>query len=214
MRIKKLGHSCLVIIENDKKILIDPGKYSTLQNEEMNIDIILITHEHSDHFHFESIKTLLGNNPSAKIFTNASVGAILEKEGILSSTIEDGQEITINDRLLIKGVGELHQKVHEVFPTVKDVGFLINHKFFYPGDAFHNPNEAVEIVAFPVVGSWLKISEVVGWLKELKPKIVIPVHDAIINEHGQKGFLGGYQKILTNLGIELKILEIGKEYEF
>jgi uncharacterized protein with NAD-binding domain and iron-sulfur cluster len=71
-----------------------------------------------------------------------------------------------------------------------------------------------EVVAFPVAGSWLKVSETIDWLKELKPKTVIPVHDGILNENGLKAFLGNYQKILTDLGIELKILELGKEEEF
>lgn len=214
MKIKKLGHCCLIIEEQGRRIMIDPGKYSTLQNDEKNIDFILITHQHSDHVHVESLKTVLSNNPNVKIITNVSVGGILEKEGIACTPIQDGQNIELDNKLSIKGVGKLHKQVHPNIPQVEDVGFMLNDKFFYPGDALHTPNERAEIVAFPVAGSWIKVGEVIDWLKELKPKTVIPVHDGILNEYGLKAFLGNYQKIFTELGIELKILEIGKEEEF
>jgi len=209
MKITKLGHSCLVLNINGVKIIIDPGKYSLPQVEEKNVNIILITHEHTDHFHLESVQAIIKNNPLAEIITNASVGKILEKENIKYSIVKNGQKITSNN-ILIAGIGELHKQVYLSIPQVEDVGFLINKTFFYPGDALHKLDGEVDVVAFPVAGSWLKVSEVVDWLKELKPKVAIPVHDAILNENGKKAFLGNYQKLLANL----KILELGKEEEF
>ena len=61
MKIKKLGHCCLVIETNGKRIMTDPGSFTDKQTEEQNIDLILITHEHSDHFHIESLKKVLIN---------------------------------------------------------------------------------------------------------------------------------------------------------
>ena len=49
MKITKFGHSCLLVEENGVRILFDPGSYSTAQNDVKNIDVVLITHEHSDH---------------------------------------------------------------------------------------------------------------------------------------------------------------------
>lgn len=189
MKIKKLGHCCLVIGENGKRIMIDPGKYTIpLQNEEKNIDYIFITHEHTDHIHVDSLKVILKNNPNIEVITNASVGEILEKEDIKYSLIKEGQEKTIGDNILICGVGKLHKEVYEGISQVENVGFTINNKFFYPGDALENPKKQMEIIAFPVVGSWLKLSEAIDWLKELKPKIAFPVHDGILNEYGKKAF--------------------------
>lgn len=50
MKITKFGHCCLLIEENGVRILTDPGTYSTQQSEVKNIDFVLITHEHADHF--------------------------------------------------------------------------------------------------------------------------------------------------------------------
>ena len=41
MKIKKLGHCCLVIETNGKKIMTDPGSYTVgEQTKEKNIDVI------------------------------------------------------------------------------------------------------------------------------------------------------------------------------
>jgi len=91
MRIIKFGHCCLLIEENGVRILIDPGMFSTGQNNVMNIDLILITHSDMDHLNMDSLKTVLKNNPHAKIITNNGVGELLNKEGISFGIIEDGQ---------------------------------------------------------------------------------------------------------------------------
>jgi L-ascorbate metabolism protein UlaG (beta-lactamase superfamily) len=98
MKIKKLGHCCLVIETKGTRIMTDPGSYSTLQDEEKNIDIILITHEHPDHLHIESIKKVLENNPTVQIVTNTSVGKLLDPESILYTVIDDGKNITLEVR--------------------------------------------------------------------------------------------------------------------
>jgi len=91
MKITKLGHCCLIIEENGVKILTDPGTYTTEQNNVKDVDIVLITHEHQDHFHLESVKTILANNPKAKIITNNAVGGLLKEAGINCELLEDGQ---------------------------------------------------------------------------------------------------------------------------
>ena len=111
MKITKFGHCCLLIEENGVRILTDPGTYSTQQNEVKNIDFVLITHEHSDHFHIDSLKALLKNNPQAKIVTNKSVGALLEKDGIAFSVVENGQNSDANG-VLIEGFGNDHALMH------------------------------------------------------------------------------------------------------
>ncbi|MEK6878040.1 MAG: MBL fold metallo-hydrolase [Nanoarchaeota archaeon] len=59
MNITKYGHCCLLIDINGVRILTDPGNYSTMQDTAENVDFILITHEHSDHLHIDSVKTIL-----------------------------------------------------------------------------------------------------------------------------------------------------------
>src|SRR3989344_3461192 len=90
MKIRKLVHCCLVIEEGGKRIMTDPGSYTAEEHtKEKNIDIILITHEHGDHLHVESLKRILQNNPNALIITNSAVGKILDAEGIRYQVLEN-----------------------------------------------------------------------------------------------------------------------------
>ncbi|KKU76691.1 MAG: hypothetical protein UY03_C0028G0012 [Parcubacteria group bacterium GW2011_GWA2_47_64] len=173
MNITKLGHCCMVIEEAGVRIMTDPGAYSTLQDEARNIDYIFITHEHQDHFHLESLKVVLKNNPKAKIVTN-------------------------------RGVGKLGQ--------VQNTGYFIANRFFYPGDAFYNPGKPVEILALPVAGPWLKISEVIDYAKLLKPKICFPVHDGMLKYLGPTR--GVTTKYLSESGIEFRDAIEGAVFSF
>ena len=89
MKIKKVGHCCLFIQTGKINILTDPGVYSVAQNEIKNIDVVLITHEHADHFHVNSLREVLVNNPEARVITNSAVGKILEAENISFEVLDD-----------------------------------------------------------------------------------------------------------------------------
>jgi len=181
MKITKLGHCCLVIEQDGVRIMTDPGAFSDLQNREKGIDLILITHEHQDHFHLESLKTVLKNNPKARIITNRAVGALLKKEGIAHELLEDKQNKTVSG-VLLEGFGDKHATIYREFGQVQNTGYFIANRFFYPGDAFYNPRKPVEILALPVAGPWMKISEAVDYALEIKPKVCFPVHDGMLNQ--------------------------------
>jgi L-ascorbate metabolism protein UlaG (beta-lactamase superfamily) len=213
MKIKKLGHCCLVIEEVGKRILTDPGSYSTLQNEVKNIDIILITHEHQDHLHVESLKTVLQNNPSAIVVTNKSVGVLLDKEGIKYQILEHGGKETVDD-ILLEGFGQLHEEIYGTFGRVENTGYFIADKLFYPGDAFTNPNKKIDILALPVAGPWMKIKTAIDYANELKPRVCFPVHDGMIIKDRPGPIYMLPQKFLTENNIEFVPMNEGDEREF
>ncbi len=179
MKITKLGHCCLLIEHKNKRILTDPGSYSDAQNEVVNIDLILITHEHPDHLHIESLEIVLKNNPSAKIITNKSVGKILSEKNINFDILEDKQT-TIFELIKFEGFGTEHEEIYQQLGKVENTGYFIDDKLFYPGDAFTNPNKEVEILAFPIVAPWTTFKTAIQYVLEIKPKIAFPVHDGMI----------------------------------
>lgn len=214
MKITKFGHCCLLIEEKGVKILTDPGIYSTQQNEVKNIDFVLITHEHNDHFHIDSLKAILKNNPPLEIITNKSVGAFLEKENIAFNIVEDGQNFDANG-VLIEGFGKEHALIHSSIPIIQNTGYFIANRLFYPGDAFNNPKKQVEILALPVAAPWMKSSEAIDYTFQIKPKICFPVHDGILNLNPPGSpFLRVASKIIESKNIKFVILEKNKEYEF
>jgi L-ascorbate metabolism protein UlaG (beta-lactamase superfamily) len=212
MKITKLGHCCLIIEIKGKRFLTDPGVYTTAQNEAKNIDYVVISHEHTDHLHVESVKNLLKNNPHAQIITNSSVGKILEQENIKYTKVEDGESVKVGE-VEISGHGLKHALIFKDYEQVENTGYFFDNKLFYPGDAFHKPNQPVDILAFPVSGPWCNINDAMNYVLDVKPKKAFGVHDGnLIRPQGitqRLPFL-----FLPKHGIEFIALELGKEYDF
>lgn len=212
MKIKKLGHCCLILEVNGKRIMTDPSNfdYGGDSVSERNIDLILITHEHGDHLHIDTLKQILQNNPNAKVISNTSVGKLLEETDISFTKVEDGESYDF-EGILIKGFGDKHAQIYEDYGQVQNTGYMID-KLFYPGDAFTNPNTEVDILAIPVIAPWLKIKDPIDYAKELKPRVCFPVHDGILKPFAR--FVYGIpEHFLSKVGINFKVLEIGKEEE-
>lgn len=201
----------MLIEEGGIRFLIDPGVFSTQQNNLKNIDFVLITHEHADHFHIDSVKSILKNNPSVKIITNSSVGDLLSAEKIVFNVVENDQNFDAGG-ISIEGFGEKHALMHKTLVPVQNTGFFVAKKLFFPGDAFTNIDREVDILALPVAGPWMKLSEVIDYALELKLKSCFPVHDGILKSPGVSHLLP--KKILEENGIKFNILEIDTEYDF
>ncbi len=211
MKITKIGHCCLLVEVNGLRILTDPGTYNSSVDDLENIDLILITHEHSDHLHIDSVKALLANNPNVKIITNSSVGRILDKEGIEYDVVTH-QQSTLVDKVEISGFGEDHADVYPSLTLAENTGYLINQELFYPGDAFTDPEKPVRILALPVAGPWMKISEAIDYAKKLSPEHAFPVHDGMLKHLGPVHALP--QKELGEAGIDFRPMSEGDTQEF
>jgi len=213
MKITKFGHCCLLIEEKELRILTDPGSFTIEQNTIKNIDVVIITHEHQDHFHIGSLKNILKNNKNVKIITNIGVGKLLDKENIKYELVEDQQHAKIGN-VFIEGYGTKHAEMHSSIPPSGNTGYFIDNRLFYPGDAFTNPGKNVEILALPVAGPWMKISEAMDYAIELRPKICFPVHDAVLAQ-GMQGFAGMLAKnILEPKRIDFVQMNAGDTKEF
>ncbi len=211
MNITKIGHCCFYIKENGVGILTDPGMFSTDQNNRTDINIILITHEHADHFHIESVQEILKNNRNATVVTNSAVAALLKEQGISYEIIEDGQSKTIQG-IEIAGYGKDHAIIYKTIPVVMNTAYLIANKFFMPGDAFVEPHVPIEILGMPIAGPWMKISESIDWALTMKPKICIPIHDAILTS--RQWMYATPKKVLGDAGIQFDAIEPGQSIEY
>lgn len=213
MTIKKLGHCCLLIKTNNLTILTDPGNFSVAQNTLTGIDIVLITHEHADHLHTDSLKEVLKNNPQALVITNTGVGKKLDETGAPYEIVE-GRAQTEIQGVMIEAFDGKHEEIFEEIGQVQNTGYFIDNKLFYPGDSFHNPEKPVDILALPVAGPWCKISGAIRYALAVKPKKVFPVHDGML----QKDRIGSShkvpEKVLAEHGIEFVIMNEGDERGF
>ncbi len=205
MHIKKLSQCCLVIDIEKTRILLDPGSYSIEQHDKItHADIVLITHEHADHFHIESLKSLIKRAPDVTIITNDAVGEILAKEGIEHRIMKHGDKIDAKG-IHIEAYGKEHAIFHSSLPATSNIGFFIQNKLFFPGDAFTDPEKPIDVLALPVAGPWMKISEAIDYALQVKPRLAFPVHDA--NRGASQHIIP--EKILGKNGIEFIKLEDG-----
>lgn len=211
MKITKLGHCCLLIESKGVRFLTDPGNYTTAQNTQKGIHYVVISHEHTDHLHVDSVKTILANNPDAQIICNAGVGAILAKENIPFIKVSDGESHDCGG-VNVSAHGTAHEIIYKTYEQVENTGYMFDSKLFYPGDAFHKPDMPVDILAFPVTGPWCTIARAVDYALTVKPRVAFPVHDGnLVRQNGITVRLPGIE--LPKAGISFVALELGKETE-
>lgn len=204
MTITKYLHSCLLIEEDNKTILLDPGQYTyeakVLDLGKLNkLDYLIITHEHFDHFFLPFVKEFVAKFPQVKIISNQSVVDLLQKENIHAS-------YTGNDFVQTEEVP--HEKLFDKAPP-PNVKFTLFSKLTHPGDSFHF-DTTTDILAMPIQAPWGSLVQAVEKIMELKPKVVIPIHDWHWKDDVRKGFYERLTEYFKPQGIELKGLETGE----
>ena len=98
-------------------------------------------------------------------------------------------------------------------PLVDNTGYLIADRLFLPGDALTVPSRQVEILAVPVAGPWVKLSEAVEYTRMIKPKLSFAVHEANLKEPMSSNVTKWPQKSVEAFGTEFLVIEPGKAVE-
>ncbi len=178
MRISRYGHSCLLVEHSDARILLDPGIFSTGFEQLRGLTAVLVTHQHPDHLDVDRLRALLQANPDARLHLDegsAGQHADLEAVVVRSGDVLDlGVPVTVH--------GSEHAVIHEDIPRIPNVGYLVADRFFTPGDALTVPAADVEVLGLPTAAPWLKLSEAVGLLRTVAPRLAFPVHDAVLSQ--------------------------------
>ncbi len=212
MQITKIGHSCLLIEESKLTILLDPGSFATIPTFK-HVDVILLTHEHPDHFDPDAVKKILSQHPECEIITHKAMRATLLALDIPSTEIAEG-EVVIRKRIEIESIGHDHACIHPDLPLIHNCGFLINQQFFYPGDAFTLPHKKVAVLALPVAGPWMRLEESVEYAKKVLPEVVIPVHDGMLRPDRMTPTRRIPALLLEQVGIRFVDMQDGWTHEF
>ncbi|MBW2171387.1 MAG: MBL fold metallo-hydrolase [Deltaproteobacteria bacterium] len=173
-----LGHDGFLIKGDGKAIVIDPFQVKDCEPA----DIILVTHEHSDHCSPEDIQKV--QQASTVIVTEANSAAKLSG---------DVRVVQPGDKLTVEGIPI---EVVPSYNTNKNfhpkqngwLGFIVTVegvRIYHAGDTDLIPEMAsfdVDVALLPVSGTYVMTAEeAVEAAKMLKPKLVIPMHyDAIV----------------------------------
>ncbi|MFE7752483.1 MBL fold metallo-hydrolase [Streptomyces sp. NPDC057428] len=196
LTLTKKTHSCVRLERDGQSLVIDPGGF-TEDDAVAGADAILVTHEHPDHFDEPRLRAALEADPALRLWTLRSVAERMSAAfpGRVH-TVGHGDTFTAAG-LDVQVHGELHAVIHPDIPRITNVGFLVDGSVFHPGDALTVPDRPVDTLMLPVMAPWNKISEVIDYVREVKPRRAIDIHDALLTDLArpiydtQIGSLGG-----------------------
>ena len=185
MKITKFAQSCILIETNGKRILIDPGIISYDESLPVeywnNIDILLVTHKHADHFNEPAIKEIV-KNPKTKLYSSAEVNQTFPE---ITMNIVKAGDVINDDDLMIKVVKAVHgylpylrgdSEIHE------NVGYIIEaegKKIYITSDTLCFKNDfKCDVLFVPVSGCGLVMGpfEASLFAKETEASLVVPIH--------------------------------------
>ena len=188
MELTKHGHACVVLNQEGRRLVIDPGAFTDPSVLD-GAAAVLVTHEHFDHFAPDRLRAAMDADPGLEVWTNGSVAGQLEGLGSRVHVVGDGDAVTVAG-FDVHVHGELHAVIHPDIPRIANVGFLVDGQVFHPGDALTVPDEPVATLLLPVHAPWSKVGELIDYVRAVDADQAYAVHDALLNDTGL-GVVGG-----------------------
>jgi L-ascorbate metabolism protein UlaG (beta-lactamase superfamily) len=183
MKLTKLEHAALIVDVAGRRLIIDPGSFTTALTDTANTDAVVITHEHPDHWTAEQLDRILKLSPDAMIFGPAGVAAAAASYPV--TVVADGDSVGVGP-FRLRFFGREHAVIHESIPVIDNVGVLVNDEVYYGGDSFTIPADIqVNTLAVPANAPWLKISEVIDYVLAIKPRRSFPTHEMLLSQAGK-----------------------------
>ena len=210
MKITKYEHACIVIEENNRTIVVDPGSLAILPILK-NVDAIVITHIHGDHLDKTHLQKIINTNPSVVIISHAEVIDQLEDISCQKEVIDRGSHCTVG-RFSLDFYGHYHAVISKLSPC-HNVGVMVNEIFYYPGDSFTVPDKSVLTLAVPASAPWMKTGEAMDFISLLKPQKVFPTHNGLLSDFGAEVNYNWLKQAADTAGAEWLVLQTGESID-
>jgi L-ascorbate metabolism protein UlaG (beta-lactamase superfamily) len=210
MRLTHYGHAC-VLLELPQRVLIDPGAYSAGFEDLHDLDLVLVTHAHPDHLDTDRLRALLVNSPQARVVHSPGAATVLS--GLDTIVAIPGDKLMIAGvEITVTGNGA-HACIHPDVAGSDNNGYLVNGAVLHPGDTLQPVDGPVDVLLVPAAGPWMKIQEGIDYLREVAPRVAVPIHQgglAPVHRHL-------HHRLLTDLapeGTEVVVLDHAVPQEF
>jgi L-ascorbate metabolism protein UlaG (beta-lactamase superfamily) len=209
MRLTKFGHSCLLVEEGPAKVLLDPGTLSAGFEQLQGLAAVLFTHQHGDHLDPERLRGLLDGNPGVRVVSDEGSVDALAGTGADVQVVHAGEELDVGG-IGVAVLGRDHAVIHPDIPVVPNVGYLVGGRLFHPGDAFTLPGRPVEVLAVPAAAPWLKLSEAIDYLRAVRPRVAVPVHERVLSPVGTSLHYRQLEQLGARDDTTLRVLDDGQ----
>jgi L-ascorbate metabolism protein UlaG (beta-lactamase superfamily) len=210
MKITKHGHACLEVAVDSQTLIIDPGSYTEELSSLGTVVAVVITHKHDDHCDEAKIAKIKKDNPAVQIFGTSEVAARLS--GLEVTTVYHGDYYEVGS-FRLEFSGDMHQIIHQSIPLIQNTAVLVNGDLYYAGDSYTPPDVKVKALACPTSAPWLKIGDVMDYIKEIKPAICFPTHNALLSQLGHDLNNSRVKLVTEENGGEFMYLEVGQSLE-
>ena len=208
MKLTKYGHACVVLEEQGKKLVIDPGVFTDDFGGLDGIVAVVVTHVHPDHFNPQHLDAIFAANPDAKLFSVQEVAEQYAK----AAAVHSGQQ-EASGPFALRFSGEMHELIHDSLPRPHNTAVTVNDAFFYPGDSYTLPDAPVRVLAVPANAPWMKIADSIDYIAHVKPERCLPTHNGLLSEAGHTIYNGGLKRGADAAGAEFVFLRPGESLD-
>jgi len=216
MRMIKHGHACLEYIDGESRLILDPGFYTAPMDGLTGVSAIVLTHKHDDHTFEAQLDRIVALNPGVPIFGPQDVcdrlAAAPNAANYQTVAVHHG-DYHVAGPFTLEFFGAMHAEIHRSIPLIQNTGVMVNGKLYYPGDSFTRPDRPVEVLACPASAPWLKISEVMDFVDDIKPRRCFATHNIHLSAEGHQLNNGRIQQVTESHGGTFQFLQVGEEIE-
>ena len=182
------GHACVRLESaSGKRLVIDPGSYSDRAVLE-DADAVLVTHEHGDHMVPGELRDAVENSSHLDVWGPDPAIDQIAVDALVAGRMH---RVRSGDSFVAAGfdvlaLGESHARAHPDLTPVANLAYLVDGVVLHPGDSFTVPaaGTRVEVLLAPLSGPWLKVGELVDYVRAVGPRVVVPIHDAMNSQAG------------------------------
>ena len=208
VRITCIKHASMQINFNGVEIQVDPVgmgmKPETDYTKFPKANIILITHEHHDHFDRDAIQQL--SSKATTIYVNPSVKAQLG----YGQAMKNGDKVQYSDDITIEAVPAYNTTPgrEQFHPKGRDNGYILTLdglRIYIAGDTEDIPEMAnvkdIDIAFLPCNQPYtMTIDQAVNAAKIIKPKVLFPYHynDTPVNKITLQLYKEGIKVLVRN----------------
>jgi L-ascorbate metabolism protein UlaG (beta-lactamase superfamily) len=182
LTLTKLGHACVRFERAGSRLVVDPGVFSDPAALD-GADAVLVTHQHPDHLDAARVTAALDADQSLRVWGPADVVQALGGPGDRCRVVVAGDRFTAAG-FGVEVVGEWHAVIHPDLPALANRGYLVEGLVLHPGDALTVLDRRVDVLLLPVSAPWLKLGEVIDYVRAVAPRLALPVHETTYSTSG------------------------------